>query len=237
MPKKLSITELGDAIGKHEFEIIDVSTEWCGPCHGLKKAMKKVLKGKKFENVDLEVYYIDGDECSEYEQNIDLVNKSLSDGLTYPIPRSEFIKWLHETINQENLYDKDEMDQILDQITSSQFFERENGHINISENIEDLKKIVNPMIEFQVDGFPTLILFRNGKPIEKSVVEDDYQSRGFYIYDEKDHGEIKDAVIEEVEYEGEITKIIQLNKKLDARIVGFGEKKDLEKQLSTFITS
>ena len=62
----ISPKELYNNIGSHKFEIVDISTEWCGPCQYMKeKVFPKIVK--KFNDKDLVIYLIDGDELGDIQ--------------------------------------------------------------------------------------------------------------------------------------------------------------------------
>lgn len=63
---ELKPDEIPKNIGKHKYEIVDISAAWCPPCRMLKQQGFPALF-QKFKALDLIVYGIDGDECDGIE--------------------------------------------------------------------------------------------------------------------------------------------------------------------------
>lgn len=165
---KTPLSEIKKKLGTHKYEIIDISTEWCGPCRLLKKDLKSILKNN-FLDKDLVIYEVDGDECTEAENN---------------------------------------------------------GYTGF-----------NPYTEFDVIGFPTLILYKDGKPIETHPDPTDLFSRGFnQITEETDPKELEGAEIIEVEDgDGNPVKLFR-KKKIECAIVGYDGKAYMIKILKKYLS-
>jgi thiol-disulfide isomerase/thioredoxin len=251
MSEKISIISLADLpskIGSHQFEIVDISTDWCGPCQSMKQAMHKIFETTSFKDKDIQVYVIDGDICSTIERKIAIINDALKEGITFPVSEEEFLKFFSAKINSDNDYTKDEMETITNELLTDLGLERKDGKIYLNDTFEKLSKMEDPTKEFNVDGYPTLILYKDGKPITTPIDEKDYGSRGFYEYDEeackKDNVDMSIAKIMDIEIEEgkgkkkkvKKVKIIQPNPKCDAKLVGFGGEPELKKNLKKFLS-
>lgn len=64
-----NLTELNEVLNKHEFTILKLSSEWCGPCKRISPVFEKLSKDEKysfiyFAEIDID---ISQDVCKEYE--------------------------------------------------------------------------------------------------------------------------------------------------------------------------
>lgn len=228
---KITLQDLKDKIGTHEFEIIDISTNWCGPCQAMKKSMEKIFTLKDFKNVDLQVYVLDGDVCSSISGDFMVAKAIKEKKKDFPMKRQDFLNLLEEILPDD--HEERELVFMMNAICDVEFFEKKDGEIYMNTSDFD-DNTFNPYIEFEVNAYPTLIFYHNGDPIKSPLNEDDYESRGFEYYDKKIHEKIENPVIEEMKERGKKVKIIQLNKKMDARMVGF-EKATFSGTLKKFI--
>lgn len=223
---EINLNDLNDKLGTHEYEIVNISTKRCQPCQEMKKLMKEILDSKDFENVDIHVYVLEGSHHLIKRPELNLANKIIKKNRKFPMDVQDFLKILEEIFKSED-NDYWTPSRAMNSICDGIMFENKEGKIF-------MKDLSNPFFEFEVPYGPTSIFYHHGKPIEKPLNEKDYHSRGFDFYNEKYDDGIKDAVVLEDVVFGKKEKMIQINKKLDARIVEFNEK-ELPNILKKFV--
>lgn len=220
----LTLYEINEKLGSHKYEIIDISTEWCGPCKQMKKAMIKLLKLPEFADKDLCVYVINGDVCLQMQTHLDLIAEMEEKGLSFPIGFQEFTKLMVEA----GRYSPFDIEEKANKIITDLGLELKDNIIYMTKSLQKLRE--KPIItkEFDVGGYPTLIFYIDGKPVTKPIDETAYNSRGIYKYNEEKFkdSDLSAAKMMEITIEKtvdrkkvkETIKAIQLNPKCDAKI-------------------
>lgn len=158
--------ETYEKLGTHKYEIINITTEWCPPCKGLKKAMPKLFKTPEFSDKDICVYVVDGDVCQAFE----IFRKSIENDktLSFPMDNSRFVKCLIKKIRDINRKTGKTFKVITEKLISNFGLELKDDKIHLTDSFEELKSMTLPTEKFDVHAYPTLILHKDGEPIDET---------------------------------------------------------------------
>jgi hypothetical protein len=164
------------------------------------------------------------------------------EGLSFPMDIQDFTNYMKKS----NEFNRLKIDEIAKQAISCLGLELKENKVYETDTFKELKNTMLPTEEFEVEGYPTLIFYKDGKPITTPIDETDYDSRGIYRYEKEkleefdlSESKIMEVTIEETVGKKKVNatfKVIQLNPKCDARIVGFADADTLKKHLLTFLS-
>lgn len=224
-------------LGTHKFEILDISTEWCNPCNYMKKEVfPKIVK--TFSDKDVLVYLIDGDELSNIMQVKMLIEKIkpvFNGGI---IKKEKIIKLLVDEKMAVD-WDGESKESLAEQILSSLIdggiinAKKDGLSLNLSDEVKKKIEYKNPSEEFDVDGYPTMIFFKEGKPITIPIDEKDLDSRGLVEYNEENLSKYPNREVIEVSLQGKTCKYIRTVVHGDARRVGSCKPESMIKSLTS----
>ncbi len=152
--------ELSKKIGTHKYELILFTTTWCAPCQALKE---NSLANLSIKDIDYQIYAIDGDLCDEYD-NLSIMLSAIKELIDSKqiSSKKEFLT----TIVKKKIDKKKHAKILLNYLIEFEILKEENNLLITTKKCENILMIKNPMHTYNIEGFPTIIFYKNGKLVK-----------------------------------------------------------------------